>query len=64
MSEDNKKMLLELIRQDGIKGTLVALAAALHSYADDMSDMGIKDKSHEAADIAGIIDDVSEVVEE
>lgn len=61
---DLEKQLYKMIEQDGIKAALQPTIRALMEYAHTMSDMGIKERSHRAIDIAGILKDIRDNLEE
>lgn len=63
MNETEQK-LYDLIEQEGIKAPLTALVRALVEYGHTMSDMGIKDKAHEAHEVADMLRDVRDTLEE
>lgn len=60
----NEKMLISLIQEEGIRGAVRALSSAMRSYADEVSDMGLKDKALQAVEISEILKDVELVIEE
>ena len=63
MNETEQK-LYDLIEQEGVKAPLTALVRALVEYGHTMSDMGIKDKAHEAHEVADMLRDVRDAIEE
>jgi hypothetical protein len=63
MNETEQK-LYDVIQQDGIKGALSVLVRALTEHGHNLSDMGIKYKASQAIDVAGIIQDVRDTLEE
>lgn len=63
MNETEQK-LYDMIEQEGIKASVSALVRVLKEYGHAMSDMGIKDKAHEAHEVADLLQDVRDVIEE
>lgn len=55
----NEKMLKLLIQEEGVKGAVAALAKALKNHADEMSDMGIKEKVKQSIEVSEILEDLS-----
>jgi hypothetical protein len=60
----NEKMLMSLIREEGVKGAVASLATALSAYADEMSDLGLKEKVFEASEMADILRDAKDAFED
>ena len=53
--------LKDLIHEYGVKESVVGLAQALQEYADEMIDMGLKERAVRAADVADqLIDMIGE----
>ncbi len=63
MNETEQK-LYDMIQQDGIKASISALVRALTEHGHDLSDIGAKQKANQAIDVAGILQDVRESIEE
>lgn len=63
MNETEQK-LYDMIQQDGIKASISTLVRALTEHGHELSDMGIKQKASQAIDIAGILQDVRDSIEE
>lgn len=61
---NEKNVLLDLIRQEGVKGAVRSLAAAMREFADEMSDQGLKERALEAAEVSDILGDVDLAIEE
>jgi len=55
MSEEEKKILKQMLYDYGNEGILKELALILREQADEQSDMGFKDKSDESASLANIL---------
>jgi hypothetical protein len=60
----NDKLLRALINDEGVNGAVFALAYALQDYADEMSDLGLKEKAIEASDVAEMLEDIAVMAEE
>ena len=60
----NEKMLMSLIREEGVKGALASLVAAFGAYADEMSDLGLKEKALEASEMTDILLDIKNAVDD
>lgn len=58
MDKMNVKILRVLIQENGVKGLISDLAHALSQEADDLSDMGLKERSIEAAHMSDMLFDV------
>jgi hypothetical protein len=63
MNETEQK-LYNMIEQDGISASITALVCALKEYGHTMSDMGIKDKANQAHEVADMLRDIRDVIEE
>jgi hypothetical protein len=55
MDRMNVKILRVLIQEHGIKGLIVDLAQAFSEEADDLSDMGLKERAIQAANFASML---------
>lgn len=55
---DVESALYKMIEQDGSKAAIKALIRAFTEYSHDMSDMGLKEQSREAYEMADILRDV------
>jgi hypothetical protein len=65
MVPDNVKMMLsELVEQEGLYGAVVALQQAIDAYADEMSDLGIKERAVSAGNVSEMLRDVLTSLEE
>lgn len=51
-------LLKSFIKEYGVKSTVAGLALALQDYADDMSDLGFKEKAVQAASMADVLTDL------
>ena len=57
MINDRIKMVLsELVEAEGVIGAVSALADAIKDYADEMSDLGLKERVIEAYDVLDRLD--------
>ena len=54
---DVEKALYDIVEQEGPKASVKTLIRALIEYSHDMSDMGLKEKSREAYEMADILRD-------
>lgn len=54
----NSVDLMEVVENAGVVGSVEMLMDALSDYADEMSDMGLKEKSVEASEMASKLFDV------
>ncbi len=61
---DVEKGLLKMIEQDGVGAPIQAAVRALVEYAHSMSDMGLKDRAHEALEVADMLRDVRDSLDE
>jgi len=52
MLKEDLYQLKALINEYGARGTLVAFIKALEENADEYSDMGLKERAREAAEVA------------
>lgn len=64
MTKNEKSVLMNLIREDGVTGAVKALADALQLYANELSDLALKDKAHYAIEVADILRDINIAIEE
>lgn len=55
---DVEQALYKMIEQEGTKVPVRALIRALTEYSHNMSDLGLKEKSREAYEMADILRDV------
>jgi hypothetical protein len=51
--------LQDILREYGVKGSVTMLIRALRSEADALSDLGLKEKSVQAANMADILGDLN-----
>ena len=63
MSETERK-LYEMIEQDGFKTPLSSLIRVYIEYGHNMSDLGLKEKAIQAIEIADILKDVRDTIDE
>jgi hypothetical protein len=59
MDKMNVKILRVLIQEHGVKGLIVDLAQAFSEEADDLSDMGLRERAVEAADFSSALREMS-----
>jgi hypothetical protein len=64
MDKMNVKILRVLIQEHGVKGLLTDLAQAFSQEADDLSDMGLKERAIEASDVAEVLSNYNHNVED
>jgi hypothetical protein len=51
-------LLKSFVKEYGVKDTVAGLALALQEYADDMSDLGFKEKAVQAVSMADVLADL------
>lgn len=59
MDKMNVKILRVLIQEHGVKGLIVDMAQAFSEEADDLSDMGLKERATQAADFSSALREMS-----
>lgn len=61
---DLEKGLYKLIEEDGFKTAIQALARACMEYGHSSSDLGLKERATEAFEVADLLKDVRDQIEE
>ena len=59
-----QQTLQEMVAEYGIRESVSMLAQALQEYANDMSDMSLKEKAKSAAEMADLLRDVKYALSE
>lgn len=57
--ETMKKLIHATIAEHGVRNTVSIVAEAMQDFADDMSDMGLKEKSVQAANMVDVLHDLN-----
>lgn len=63
MDKQDLYTIKTLINEYGARATLKGLVAALEECADEFSDMGLKERAREAAEVAELLSDVHTVTD-
>jgi len=60
MLKEDIYSLQTIVREYGTKGAVAGLMVALQRYADEMSDLGLKEKAIQAANMADVLRDIND----
>ena len=63
MEKEHRYDIKCLINEYGARGTLKGFIEALRDCADEYSDMGLKERAHEAAEVAELLASIHTVTE-
>ncbi len=62
--QDDEKVLVSLVKSYPPAVILSALASAFREHRDELSDLGIKDKAKELSEVAELIREIRDVMED
>jgi len=62
--QDDEKVLVSLVKSYPPAEILSALVSAFREHRDELSDLGIKDKAKELSEIAELVGEIRDVMED
>lgn len=64
MLQEDKKVLVSLVKSYPPADFLSALVSAFREHRDELSDLGIKDKAKELSEVAELVGEIRDVMED
>jgi hypothetical protein len=64
MLQEDKKVLVSLVKSYPPKEILSALVSVFREHRDELSDLGIKDKAKELSEVAELVGEIRDVMED
>jgi hypothetical protein len=64
MLQDDKKMLLSLVKEYSAVDMLSALVSAFREHRDDLSDLGLKEQARVFSDAAELVGEIRDVMKD
>jgi hypothetical protein len=63
MEKEDLYTIRTLVNEYGARATLKGFVLALKEYADEMSDLGLREKAHEAVEVAELLSGDRDTIE-
>jgi hypothetical protein len=64
MLQEDKKVLVSLVKSYPPADVLSALVSAFRAHRDELSDLGIKDKAKKLSEVAELVGEIQDVLED
>lgn len=64
MLQEDQKVLVDLVKSYPPADILSALVSAFREHRDELSDLGIKDKAKELSEVAELVGEIRDVMED